>query len=39
MKTHNPTPQEMLTRVARFKDLKSVKEKFKATDGIPTEAY
>ena len=39
MKTHTPTPQEMLTRVARFKDLKSVKEQFNAADGIPAEAY
>ena len=39
MKTHTPTHHEMLKRVARFKDLKPVKEQYNSADGIPAEAY
>ncbi|WP_083745610.1 cupin domain-containing protein [Variovorax sp. KK3] len=39
MKTHTPSPTEMMTRVARFKDLKPVKEQFMKGDGIPAGAY
>lgn len=39
MKTITPTPAEMLKRVARFQQLKPVKQQYDATDGIPAEAY
>ena len=39
MKTITPTPAEMLKRVARFSQLKPVKQQYNAADGIPAEAY
>lgn len=39
MKTITPTPTEMLKRVARFHQLKPVKQQYNAADGIPAEAY
>ncbi len=39
MKTHTPTPEEMMKRVVRYRDLKPVKDQFMAKDGIPAGAY
>ncbi len=39
MNTITPSVSEMLTRVARFHQLKPVKQQYDASDGIPAEAY
>jgi uncharacterized RmlC-like cupin family protein len=39
MLTHTPTPEEMMKRVVRYRDLRPVKDQFMQKDGIPAGAY